>query len=709
MRLGPVLVVVVAPSPALRSALTSWLRASKRVRLVRSVASAAELGPHKIDCDLVVASALEGTRELRALSKRFGRGAGLVALSLGTAQLPAGWAQLRPGAAHDHVLDHAVPHPERSIAKTSAALAAIVVALVALLVSIAWVPETSISFDRAALAYAARFPTAATWWHIWGAGGPYLASASWPLLKLAALTGGGPEVFVLLSGAIGALYAVSLLPLALRAAAKGFAVVAALAAIIPPALWVWPRGGDLASLGGLTGVVLALAGTQVGRWRILTIALAVAVSSVGGYPWVLAAAGAAAAGGIRARRARASIGGAILGILISTAVALPPLLSRGLEGLRPPLARPFAVSDLAPVIASAALIAVILASSVAGRARLRLATMAIAGAVLLGANALALAVPVQALSVAGIPSTGGLGRLAVHPGEALALAARSPDLPTTGEDISVALIAGAEPKDPTNTRLEWLGVDRAMLPDRSSAIIFNERDWELIDRERLLFGAPRLRPILTAGITPSMLVVAEEADALVFGEALIRLGIPSDILIPAQAGQQLDQLTRETLREFTMVVIYGRPWTDIARAEAVLDDYLQLSGFVFWDNAARAGPQPLLGDAETIRAEEGKATGDLASRISGSGYAGRATAVDRFQYRSDAGWEQAALAIGNKRAVQYGQTVVAGDRGIVAAHMVWSGVDIPARAAGGDERALAQLRDASVWMLTVAGAQPKTG
>ncbi|MBI2982891.1 MAG: hypothetical protein HYY42_01670, partial [Chloroflexi bacterium] len=267
MRLGPVHVVVVAPSSALRGALTSWLRTNKRVRLVRSAGSAAELGQHKIDCDLVVASALEGTRDLRALSRRFGKSAGLVALSLGTAPLPAGWVPVRPGATNGHVLDHAVPHPERSVAKTSAALAAIVVALAALLVSIAWVPETSISFDRAALAYAARFPAAATWWHIWGAGGPYLASTSWPLLKLAALTGGGPEVFVLLSGAIGALYAVSFLLLALRAGAKGFAVVAALAAIVPPALWVWPRGGDLASLGGLAGVVLALAGTRAGRLR----------------------------------------------------------------------------------------------------------------------------------------------------------------------------------------------------------------------------------------------------------------------------------------------------------------------------------------------------------------------------------------------------------------------------------------------------------
>lgn len=711
MRLGPVHVVVVAPSAALRGALASWLRANKRVRLVRSAASAAELGGHAIDCDLVVASALEGTRELRALSRRFGRSAGLVALSLGTAPLPAGWIPVGPGAARDHVLDHAVAHPERSVAASSTVLASIVVALVAVLVGVVWVPETSVSFDRAAMAYAARFPDTGTWWHIWGAGAPYLASASWPLLKLAALAGGGPEVFVLLAGAVSALYGVSFLLLALRAGARGYAVVAALAAMLPPALWVWPRGGDVASLAGLAGVVLALAGTQVGRMRILTIAVAVAVSAVGGYPWVLAAALAAAIGGIRARRGRASIAGAILGTLLSTAVTLPPLLSRGLEGLRPPLARAAALSDLAPVLVSAALIGVILMSSRGGpaRGRVRALVVAAAAVVVIASNALAFAVPVPELSVPRVPSTGAHGRLAVHPAQALALAAVSPDLPTTGDAVTLPLILGTEPKDPSNTHLEWLGVDRALLPDRSSAVIFNERDWPVLDRERLLFSAPRVRPILTAGITPTMLVVADEPDARVFGEALIQLGIPSDVVVPVVAGQQLEQLTRDTLREFTMVVVYGRPWTDVATAEAVLDDYLQLSGFVFWDSAGRAGAQPLVGAAQTVRADDANATGPRTELVTATGFSGRATAIDRFVYRADPGWEQAALAVGNKRVIQYGQTVVAGDTGIAAAHMVWSGADLPARAAAGDERALGQLRQALLWMLSDAGVTPTGG
>ncbi len=122
MQIGQVHVVVVVPHASLRASLVAWLRANKRVRLVRAVASVADLGTHHIDCDLVVASALDGPRGLRAIAKRFGKQAGLVALSLGLARLPAGWEPVRPGAAYREVLDHAVPHPERSIANTSTVL-----------------------------------------------------------------------------------------------------------------------------------------------------------------------------------------------------------------------------------------------------------------------------------------------------------------------------------------------------------------------------------------------------------------------------------------------------------------------------------------------------------------------------------------------------------------------------------------------------------
>jgi hypothetical protein len=254
-----------------------------------------------------------------------------------------------------------------------------------------------------------------------------------------------------------------------------------------------------------------------------------------------------------------------------------------------------------------------------------------------------------------------------------------------------------------------------MLPDRTSAIIFNERNWELIDRERLLFGAPSVRPILTAGITPTMLIVAEGEDGRVFGDALIRLAIPSEVLVPVLFRGRLDDLyvegrsDRDTLRQFTLLVVYGRPWNDVNKAEAVLDDYLQLSGFVLWDSAGRAGPQPLVGPAETLRADEGKSTGGAADRIKVSGYSGRVTAIDRFDYRGDQGWEQSALTVGNKRVIQYGRAVVAGDVGIVQAHMLWSGADIPARAAAGEPGALAQLQDALTWFLTDAGVERTTG
>ncbi len=704
MQIGQVHVVVVVPHASLRASLVAWLRANKRVRLVRAVASVADLGTHHIDCDLVVASALDGPRGLRAIAKRFGKQAGLVALSLGLAPLPAGWEPVRPGAAYREVLDHAVPHPERSIANTSTVLAAAVAAVAGLVVAVFWIPATAASFERAALAYAARYPDTGTWWHIYGAGGPYLAAASWPLLRLAALTGGGPEVFILLAGAVAAIYAVAVLLLALRLGARHLSVVVALAAILPPALWVWPRSGDVSSLVGLTGVVLALAGTNTTRNRFLTTALATAASAFGGILWVLAAAAVVVGGGVRARRIRASLFGAVLGILASAAVTVPPLLSRGIDGLRPSLVRTPALSDAVPVVASAALVAMVLA-----RGRLRRLAWGLAGVALVSANVLALQVPVPALDVPRVRPQGAMGRLAVHPAAALGFATLSPDLPTTGRDLSSEVMLGADTKPATNARLEWLGADRAVFPDRTSAIIFNERDWSLLDRDKLLFSAPAVRPILTAGVTPSLLVVADDADAEIFGEALIRIGGTSDRVIPVKAQKSLDELTRDELREFTMVVVYGRPWKDLAKAEGVLDDYLQLSGFVFMDAAGTSGSQPLVHDAEVVRggADDVKSSGD-AKLVLARGFDGRVVAIDKFTYRNDPGWEQAALSSGNKRLIQYGTTKVAGDVG-VSAHLVWSGVDLPRRAARGEESAVAQLENALAWMIGAAEVTPTSG
>lgn len=703
MYLGPVHVVVIVPSTALRTALVAWLKANKRVRVVRAVARAAELDGHHVDCDLVVASALEGPRELRVLARRFGKQAGLVALALG-GTLPAPWSPVGPGAALGELLDHAVPHPQRTLAKSSAVLSAALVAVAAVVLSVLYVPQLSVSFQRAALAYASRWPDAGTWWHVWGSGGPYLAAASWPLLRLASLTGGGPEIFVLVAGVIGAVFAVSFLLLVIHLGAGRGALLLALLAVAPPALWVWPRTGDVTSLVGLTGVVLALAGTQIRRSRLLTAALATAASSFAGILWVLASALVVVAGGVRARRVRASASGALLGVLASAAVTVPPLLSRGIDGLRPSLARPLAVSDVVPVVVPAALIAVALA-----RGRMRTAAVAVAMAVVVAANALAFAVPVPALDVARIRPNGAMGRLAVHPAEAFSYAALEPDLPTTGTELSADLMLGNEAKEPSNARLEWIGADRAVFPDRSSAIVFNERDWSPLDRDKLLFSAPGVRPVLTAGITPAILVVADEGDAKTFGEALIRIGATSDRVIPVRERRQLDELDRDTLREFTMLVIYGQPWKDIAKAETVLDDYLALSGFVFMDAAGREGAQPLVHDSHTVRAESGdtRQTGD-AKLIVAKGFGGRVVAIDPFTYRADPSWEQASLSVGNKRVIQYGQTKIAGDVG-VSAHLVWSGADLPARAVRGDQAALDQLSNALSWMIAAADVVPTGG
>ena len=702
LRLAPVHVVVAAPSPALRSALVAWLERSKRVRIVRVVSGAAELGAQPVDCDLVVASALGGPRELRALASHFAGRAGLVALSLGLSPVPAGWAPVAPGAAQERLLEHAVAHPERSVARTWAFTTAVVVALVLLLLSSVYARATTTSFEVAAIAYAARWGDAGTWWHIWGAGSPYLASPGWPLLKLAALAGGGPDTFALLSGVLAALCGMAFTLCAGRLGAKRLAPAYALLATAPPALWAWPRDGDATSLAGLASIAFALAAGRAGRLRVAAIATAVALGSFAGYPWVVLAALIATVAGIRARRARASLGGAVLGILLSTAIAAPPILARGIEGLRPPLARLPAASDLAPV---AAAIAVLLVLRARGRARIPLT--AVAAAILVSANALALIAPTTRPEARHIASSGGLGRLAVHPAQALAFAAAEPGLPTSGSDLPPSLMLGEPAKAVMNARLEWEGVDRAAPPDRSAALVFNERDWRAIDREDLLFQAPRVRAILTAGITPTILVIADEGDARTFGEALLELGSTSDRVIPVRSSKPLDQLDRDTLRQFTMIAVYGQPWTDIGKAAAVLDDYLQLSGSVFMDAAGRPGKQPLLPEAHTLRAENGdtRTVGDHTDLITADGYQGRVVAIEPFQYHADQRWEQGALTVGSRRVIEFGQALVASEVA-VSTHLVWSGVDLPARAAAGEPGAQAQLGTALSWILGAARVTP---
>lgn len=706
MRLGPVHVVVVSASPVLRDSIAAWLRGTKRVRIAKAVASARDLEGQRIECDLVVASGLDGPAELRAIGKLLGWQAGLVALTLGIAPLPAGWVGVRPGASRTHVLDHAVAHPERGIAASGALLSALFVANLAAFAAFLYVPQTGVSFQRAALAYAERYPDVSTWWHVWGSGAPLLAAATWPLLKAASLTGLGPAAFVLLAAITGAVCGIAVLLVARRATAGRIALAVAVLGILPPALWIWPRGGDIGSLAGLAGVLLAVAATATGRLRLPATALAVLVSAFGGYLWVVAAAAAGIASGLGSRRyRRATASGAVLGVLVSTAIALPPILSRGLDGLRPALARPPAISDLAPVAAVAAILAVCLALA---RARPRRAVVAIAGLVLVAANALALVVPLPE-EVGRIPSTGAFGRLAVHPAQALAVVTANPDVPTTGDEVPAEVMLGEDERLATAARLDRLGADRIMAPDRSSAIVFNERDWALLDRDRLLFAAPFVRPVLTAGITTTILLVAEEDDARVFGDAIAEIGAASETLITVWWPRPLEELDLGALREFTMVAVYGRPWINIAAASDLLQRYLDSSGFLLMDVAARPGQQPLgMPEAEVqqrgadeFRTQEDVAEGGTALITAETGWSGRVAALGQaWNFADDPTWELATMLVGGSRVLQFGATRVGVEA--LAAHMVWSGVDLPRLTAEGDAAAHAQLKRAIEWMLGAA-------
>jgi hypothetical protein len=272
------------------------------------------------------------------------------------------------------------------------------------------------------------------------------------------------------------------------------------------------------------------------------------------------------------------------------------------------------------------------------------------------------------------------------------------------------MMLGEKDRLATGARLDRLGVDRIMTPDRSSAIIFNERDWTVLDRDRLLFAAPFVRPVLTAGITTTILLVAEEADARVFGDALVEIGAASETLIVVWWPRPVEELDLDALREFTMVAVYGRPWINIAAASDLLERYLNSSGFLLVDVAGRPGQQPLgMPDAEVqqreadeFRVEEEVAEGATALITGEMGWTGRVAALDQaWKFAGDPDWELATMLVGGSRVLQFGATRVGAEA--LAAHMVWSGVDLPARTAAGDEAAKAQLERAIEWMLGDAG------
>ncbi|MEK7285079.1 MAG: hypothetical protein AAB114_04370, partial [Chloroflexota bacterium] len=289
------------------------------------------------------------------------------------------------------------------------------------------------------------------------------------------------------------------------------------------------------------------------------------------------------------------------------------------------------------------------------------------------------------------------GRVAATRDRALALLARQPDLSVTGDGATPALLLGLEPKLPMQARLEWLAVDRAMVPDRSAAVIFNERDWSLIDRDRLVMQAPLVRPVLTAATTPAFLIVAEEADARRFSDAIVAIGSSSDIIIPVRSLVPLDDLDRDFLRKFTALVIYGRPWRSEAKAASVLQSYIDGAGFVIWDTAGRPGPQPLLPAAKAIDQPERYGTGgERGLLLSEDRFAG-GTVVAMPAFDLEPNWEYATLLAGNERVILYGITQVG--------RVVWSGADLPGRAVAGDGRARLQLEKILVWILQSAQIQ----
>ena len=69
MRLGPVHVVVAAPSAALRTSLVAWLQRSRRVKIVRAVATASELGRELLE--LVGVDAIDPAHCEGELQSRF--------------------------------------------------------------------------------------------------------------------------------------------------------------------------------------------------------------------------------------------------------------------------------------------------------------------------------------------------------------------------------------------------------------------------------------------------------------------------------------------------------------------------------------------------------------------------------------------------------------------------------------------------------------
>ena len=692
-RRGP-RVLVVAASPRLRDALAAWLRADGGARVVAAVAGSGDLTDAHRFCDLVVASGLGSREELQAIGDRLERRDGLVAFTLRDEPLPAGWLRVAPGTDRATVLDQARAGPDAPLAISNASAATIgLVAAIALgaFAAVAYTPATGVSWQRGALAFATRFPAwDDAWWHTWGAGAPLLADPGWPVLRLAALLGDPSLAFRALTATSAVLCAVAVTLLAARLRSGLLAAAGAgLAVLTLPALWSWVRGGDATSLIGLAGALLAATASLVGRGRIAAVALAIGLASAGGYVW-LAPAIAGVVVFSRSDRLHSAVGIA-LGVALSSALTVPPLLARGELAVLPPLHRPPALSDLAPV--AACVLALLGARSARAHGGRRALAGAVAAIGLAGSSALALAVPAVTADEH-LEERGPFVRVAASTDRSLRLLTLNPALSVTADALERNVLRAEVPTNAQRARLDWLAVDRALPPDESSALNYYARDWQIEDRRRLVFRGPVPRPLLTAGSTTSILVVADLEDAGVVGDALIRIGATSDIIVPVRAQLPLDALDAAALQRFTAVFVYGSPFRDRGAATRALDDYLGAGGIVILDAGGSTAPGPLVGSREEVAGRPASfvVRGDAARLGSDRPLAEGAPLVSVA--RPD--WEEASLSIGERRVIVVGARE--------SGKAVWSGADLPRRVAAGDAVSQEHLEAVLRWALESSAA-----
>lgn len=698
--------LVVAASPRLRSALARWIRADPAVQVVAAVPGSSDVTEAHRFSDLVIASGLGSQRELREIRDRVGRGEGLVALTLRNEPVPPGWTRVGPGTGRAAVLGHArrrararLPRGrgaqagQRSLVRTAIVMASgSLLALVAAAVAAAFYTDpTGASWQRAALVFAERFPDAEdAWWHSWGVGAPLLADPGWPALRLAAGLTDPTLAFRSLAAFGASLCSIAVALLARRLGSpRTVAALAGATALALPGLWTWARGNDALSLIGLAGALLAASASRAGVWRIALVALSIGLSSVGGFVW-LAVAALAALGGTRTARSD-SLAGVALGWLLSSILTLPPLVLRGDLAGAPPLARAPALSDVVPAAVCVLTLGAVWALRQRGAIRPLGAALAVIG--LAGSSALALAVPRDAVDQP-LAAVSPFTRVAASTGRSLRLQATDPTLSATADALDPRALRGEVSLREQAADLEWLAVDRALAPDEASAGRYIGRGWQAVDRARQLFGMPAPRPILTAGLTTTLLVVARPDDLRLVSAALIALGSSSDLLIPVGTSLPLEAIDTATLETFTAVFVYGAAFDNRGAAARVLDGYVESGGIVVVDVAGSAAAGPLATAVEPVAEPPGPfvSRGDVASLGSDRPLASGPPLVSIARPT----WEQASLSVGERRVI------VVGEKGPGKGRVVWSGADLPRRAAAGDPVSQDDLATLLRWAIGTA-------